>query len=160
MTRSSQTDALWTNALLSIDLTSNWPTGTPPIKLIEADNGNYSSPPAVALGALWASADGGTLYQYGGQFQDNPDVPPPEQAVYAYDIAEGSWRTVETGGDTVTRPAEGLVGLSPGLGAGGDNVGFCEFQSSADADVERARSSALEFSTSASETAVDGLLYP
>lgn len=75
MTSSSQTDNLWTNALLSIDLTTgesessasegarffnelarltsnwlptDWRTGTPAIKLVEADNGNYSFPPAVA----------------------------------------------------------------------------------------------------------------
>lgn len=78
------------------------------------------------MGALWASADGNTLYQYGGQFSDSPDVPPPEQNVFAYDIRAGSWRIVETKGDTVTRPAEGLVGIAPGLGAGGENVGYCE----------------------------------
>ena len=84
--------------------------------------------PLNIVGALWASADGSTLYQYGGQFQDNPDVPPPESRVFAYDIGAGSWSVVETKGDAVGRPAEGLVGIAPGVGQGGENVGYCQSQ--------------------------------
>lgn len=43
----SQTSNLWTNAFLRIDL-QNWPIGSPKITLIQADNGNAASPPAVA----------------------------------------------------------------------------------------------------------------
>ena len=104
---------------------AGWATGTPPLKLIEPDNGNYSFPPAVSLGALWASADGNTLYQWGGQFQDNPDVPPPEARTFKYEIDKGEWSVVQTLGDDVGNPAEGQPAIVPGQGANGDHVAYC-----------------------------------
>lgn len=104
---------------------ADWATGTPPLKLVEADNGNYSFPPAVSLGALWASADGTTLYQWGGQFQDNPDVPPPEARTFKYVIESGEWSVVETQGDEVGNAAEGQPAIVPEQGANGDNVAYC-----------------------------------
>lgn len=52
MTNSEQTTDLWTNALVSIDLDRDWGTGTPAITLVQADNANYSSPPAVSRTSL------------------------------------------------------------------------------------------------------------
>ncbi|GAA5936076.1 uncharacterized protein JCM15063_002700 [Sporobolomyces koalae] len=125
ITSASASQGNWTNALVSIDLASDWPTGTPKISLVEAATDNYSSPPAVSLGALWPSADGKTLYQYGGQFSDSPAVPSvPAQNVVAYDIERASWSTIATTGDTVGRTAEGSTTYVPGLGENGENVGF------------------------------------
>ncbi|KAK4049578.1 hypothetical protein OIV83_004076 [Microbotryomycetes sp. JL201] len=120
---SDQTDRLWTNALVSLDLSKDWARGTPPLRLVQDDNGNYSFPPAVALGALWASGDGTKLYQYAGQFQDEPDVPPPAQNTFVYDIQGDEWSIVETTGDRVTNPAEGAPAVIGGGGTNGDNVG-------------------------------------
>ncbi|GAA5898705.1 uncharacterized protein JCM6883_003397 [Sporobolomyces salmoneus] len=125
ITSASSTVGNWTNALVSIDLSTEWNTGTPPISLVEAATSNYSDPPAVSLGTLWPSSDGSTLYQYGGQFSDSPVVPSvPAQQVFAYEIEKGEWSTVETTGDNVGRTAEGSATIVPGLGTDGDNVGF------------------------------------
>ncbi|GAA5869395.1 hypothetical protein JCM16303_000454 [Sporobolomyces ruberrimus] len=125
ITSTSSTQGNWTNALVSIDLSTDWPTGTPPITLVEPATSNYSSPPAVSLGTLWASSDGKTLYQYGGQFSDSPAVPSvPAEEVFAYEIEKGEWSVVGTNGDDVGRTAEGSATIVPGLGEGGDNVGY------------------------------------
>ncbi|GAA5836726.1 hypothetical protein JCM3766R1_007002 [Sporobolomyces carnicolor] len=125
ITSASSTRGNWSNALVSIDLSTDWQAGTPPLTLVEAATTNYTYPPAVSLGTLWPSADGSTLYQYGGQFSDSPVVPSvPAQEVFAYDIEQGEWSTVETNGEVVGRTAEGSATIVPGLGQGGDNVGF------------------------------------
>ncbi|GAA5825789.1 hypothetical protein JCM5353_001428 [Sporobolomyces roseus] len=124
ITSASASVGNWTNALVSIDLSTNWGTGTPPITLVEPATNNYSYPPAVSLGALWPSNDGKTLYQYGGQFSDSPPVAPPASNVFAYDIEGKEWSVVETGGDQVGRTAEGSTTFVPGLGENGENVGF------------------------------------
>ncbi|KAL8280709.1 hypothetical protein RQP46_007032 [Phenoliferia psychrophenolica] len=120
---SGQTSGLWTNALVALDLSTNWPTGTPAISLVTADTGNTSSPPAVALGALWASSDGNSLYQYGGEFSDTPDVAPPVQAIWRYSIQNKTWGIVPTTGDTITRAAEGSTAVVPSGGTS-DNMGY------------------------------------
>lgn len=38
----------WTNALLSVDLSRNWPIGQPALRLLQPDSGNPRSPPAVS----------------------------------------------------------------------------------------------------------------
>ncbi|BGP42567.1 hypothetical protein JCM10450v2_006673 [Rhodotorula kratochvilovae] len=124
---SSQSSNWWTNALVALPLDRDWATGTPPLTLVEPDNGNYSFPPAVSLGALWASADGNTLYQWGGQFQDNPDVPPPEARTFAYDVQKGEWSVVETKGDRVGNAAEGQHAIVPGMGANGDHMAYYSY---------------------------------
>ncbi|GAA5922899.1 hypothetical protein JCM1841_003775 [Sporobolomyces salmonicolor] len=124
MTSQDQTSDTWTNALVAIALDQDWPTGTPNIRLVQEDNGNYSYPPAVALGALWTSANGQTLYQYGGQFSDSPTVPPPAENVFAYDIPSNSWSVVQTNGVRVGRVAEGCPAIVPAQGTDGDNVGY------------------------------------
>ncbi|GAA5946615.1 hypothetical protein JCM3765_000319 [Sporobolomyces pararoseus] len=125
ITSASSTQGNWTNALVGIDLSEDWPTGTPKISLVEAATSNYTSPPAVSLGTLWPSSDGSTLYQYGGQFSDSPVVPSvPAQQIFAYEIEKGEWSTIETKGDVVGRTAEGSAAIVPGSGEGGDNVGY------------------------------------
>ncbi|KAM0750944.1 hypothetical protein T439DRAFT_343057 [Meredithblackwellia eburnea MCA 4105] len=124
MTSQDQTTGLWTNAMVAIDLTKDWPTGTPPITLVTKDTGDQANPPAVALGALWASTNSSKLYLYGGQFSDTPNFPPPQQSIWAYDIQSNNWAVVPTTGDTITRSAEGSTALVPGAGSGGDAMGF------------------------------------
>ncbi|GAA5864212.1 hypothetical protein JCM8547_001294 [Rhodosporidiobolus lusitaniae] len=123
-TTESQEENTWTNALVSMSLDEDWQTGAPPLKLVQADNGNYSSPPAVTLGALWASADGNTLYQYGGSFSDSPSVDPPLEHIYAYSIEDDAWSVVDTTGDTIGRVAEGQPAIVQGQGTNGENVGY------------------------------------
>ncbi|GAA6039319.1 hypothetical protein JCM8097_003264 [Rhodosporidiobolus ruineniae] len=122
-TSSGQDSNTWTNALVSLSLGDDWATGTPPLTLVEADTGNYSYPPAVTLGALWPSADGNYLYQYGGSYSDSPSVPPPEQRTFQYDIQGGAWSVVDADGD-IGNVAEGQPALVPGMGTNGENVGF------------------------------------
>ncbi|GAA5825864.1 hypothetical protein JCM11251_000031 [Rhodosporidiobolus azoricus] len=123
-TSERQQDDTWTNALVSLSLAEDWPTGTPPIQLVQNDNGNYSFPPAVTLGALWASADGQTLYQYAGSYSDSPPVSPPEQRTFAYSIQDDQWSVIETSGDDVGNVAEGQPAIVPGQGENGENVGY------------------------------------
>ncbi|BGP26831.1 hypothetical protein JCM10295v2_005792 [Rhodotorula toruloides] len=127
MTSQGQTNNLWTNALVSLPVDQDWDTGAPPLKLVQKDTGNYSYPPAVALGALWASSDGNKLYQWGGQFQDTPSVPPPEARTFVYDIPSNQWSVVQTQGDQVGYAAEGQPAIVPGLGANGDNLAFYSY---------------------------------
>ncbi|GAA6007118.1 hypothetical protein JCM10207_001514 [Rhodosporidiobolus poonsookiae] len=123
-TSTGQDTNTWTNALVSLPLDQDWQSGTPPLTLVQADSGNYSSPPAVTLGALWASADGNTLYQYGGSFSDSPSVDPPVNHIWSYDIQGGSWNQVETNGDNFGNVAEGQPTIVPGQGENGENVGY------------------------------------
>ncbi|GAA5867629.1 hypothetical protein JCM3774_001536 [Rhodotorula dairenensis] len=127
MTSQGQTSNLWTNALVALPLDQDWQTGTPPLQLVEPDTGNYTSPPAVSLGALWASADGNGLYLWGGQFQDTPSVPPPPARTWMYDIQNGEWSVVQTKGDEIDTAAEGQPAIVPLLGQGGDNIGYYSY---------------------------------
>lgn len=43
-----QTSSLWTNALVKLDLSTNWTTGSPPLAVVTPDNGNIVNPFAVA----------------------------------------------------------------------------------------------------------------
>ncbi|GJN93507.1 hypothetical protein Rhopal_006564-T1 [Rhodotorula paludigena] len=121
---SDQDSNWWTNALVSLPLDESWQTGTPPLTLVEPDSGDPISPPAVSLGAMWASADGNSLYQWGGQWSDNPDVPPPAARTWRYDIQAGEWEVVQTQGDEVGNVAEGQPAIVPGQGTDGDNVAY------------------------------------
>ncbi|KWU41263.1 hypothetical protein RHOSPDRAFT_37209 [Rhodotorula sp. JG-1b] len=127
MTSQGQTNNLWTNALVALPLDQDWQTGTPPLKLVEPDTGNYTYPPAVALGALWASADGNRLYSWGGQFQDTPSLDPPPARTFMYDIQKGDWSIVQTQGDDIGSAAEGQPAIVPLLGEGGDNVAYYSY---------------------------------
>lgn len=127
MTSQGQTNNLWTNALVALPLDQDWQTGTPPLKLVEPDTGNYTYPPAVALGALWASADGNRLYSWGGQFQDTPSLDPPPARTFVYDIQKGEWTVVQSQGDDIDSAAEGQPAIVPLLGEGGDNIAYYSY---------------------------------
>lgn len=77
------------------------------------------------VGALWTDASGGNLYQYGGELSDSPNVPPPAESIYQYNIASANWTQIVTTGDTIQRAAEGAVSMVLGGGTG-DNMGYCE----------------------------------
>ncbi|GAA5985185.1 hypothetical protein JCM10908_002559 [Rhodotorula pacifica] len=126
-TSQGQTSNTWTNALVALPLDQDWQTGTPPLQLVEPDTGNFSYPPAVALGALWASSDGNHLYSWGGQFSDSPSVPPPPARTFMYDIQQGDWSVVQTQGDQIGSAAEGQPAIVPLLGDGGDNVAYYSY---------------------------------
>lgn len=100
----TQSSNTWTNALVGIDLSTNWTTGSPAITL--ETPASTDSRPAVSLGALWAS-DEGTLVLYGGEFSDSPNVSPPAQATWSYKIATKSWSIISTTGPAVSNVAEG-----------------------------------------------------
>lgn len=125
-TSPDQTDDTWTNALLSLDLSTGWNAGAPPLTLVSPDSGDPYNPPAVALGALWAGGQGGnTLYQYGGQFSDSPYVTPGSSGVVEYDIGSGSWSNATTqNGYDIVRVSEGATAVSPGLGTGGSGIAW------------------------------------
>ncbi|KAH9471756.1 hypothetical protein MJO28_002401 [Puccinia striiformis f. sp. tritici] len=123
-TSPDQTNNTWTNALLSLDLSTSWNAGSPALSLVEKDNGNPYSPPAVSLGALWSSADGQQLYLWGGQFADNPAVNPGPMNTFAYNIATRSWKSINTTGDTVLRPSEGASALVPAIGSNGAPMAY------------------------------------
>jgi hypothetical protein len=84
-----------------------------------------SGPPKIAMGYLWN--DFNNLFLYGGQFADNPFVPPGPSSLWKYDIRSQSWTEFKdpqasagifapTGNTAVQRSAEG-AGLSvPELG--------------------------------------------
>jgi hypothetical protein len=119
-----QVNNTWTNALLSLDLSTSWNAGSPALSLVEKDNSNPYSPPAVSLGALWASADGQQLYLWGGQFADNPAVNPGPMNTYLYSIPNRSWKSINTTGDSVLRPSEGASALVPGIGSNGSPMAY------------------------------------
>lgn len=119
-----QQNNTWTNALLSLDLTSSWNAGSPALSLVEKDNSNPYSPPAVALGALWPSLDGQLLYLWGGQFADNPAVSPGPMNTFVYNVTARSWKAINTTGDPVLRPSEGASALVPAIGTNGAPMAY------------------------------------
>ena len=119
-TTAGQTQNTRTNALVSLDLTSNWSIANPPFQLVQADTGNDYNPPRTSLGAMFSSGDGEDLFYYGGYFSDNPTVEPDAQRLFRYNIPSKNWSPVTTSGDTVTRVAEGASGVTPPTTEGGD----------------------------------------
>lgn len=62
-TDTSQTANTRTNALISLDVSTNWSIASPPLKLVEPDSGDDYEPVArTCLGAGFSSADGQSLY--------------------------------------------------------------------------------------------------
>jgi hypothetical protein len=54
---------------------------------------------------------------YGGYFSDTPEVSPDSNKLYQYSLSSGSWSAVDaTGGDTITRVAEGASAVAPPQG--------------------------------------------
>jgi hypothetical protein len=107
------------NNFITLDLSSSFNISSPPVRGLALPNG----PPAVASGALWASTDGKYLYQFGGEFSDTPPASPTTQLMWKYDIAAASWSSISTGGDQVTRPAEGATCVIPGQGTNDNGLG-------------------------------------
>ena len=118
-----QTSNTWNNNFLTIDLSKTWQTGGPPLVGLPQPDG----PPAVALGYLWNSYD--SLFLYGGEFSDSPDVEPSPMSTWEYRISSGSWiehgNPVTSAGESapdsdvpVQRSAEGAGVNVPSLGRG------------------------------------------
>lgn len=61
-TEISQAERTRTNALVSLDVSTNWSITDPPLKLVEPDNGDDYMPAKTCLGAAFSSADGQNLY--------------------------------------------------------------------------------------------------
>lgn len=61
-TETSQTTNTRTNALISLDVSTNWSIANPPLTLVEPDTGDPYNPPQTCLGAGFSSADGQNLY--------------------------------------------------------------------------------------------------
>lgn len=113
-TTAGQTQNTRTNALISLNLSRNFSIANPPFQLVQADTGDNYNPPRTSLGAAFSSGDGQDLFYYGSYFSDNPDVAPDAQRLFRYNIPSKAWSPVSTGGDTVTRVAEGASAVSPG----------------------------------------------
>lgn len=82
---SGQDQNTWNNNFLSLDLTKDWQISSPPIKGFPQPSG----PPAVSNGYLWNSYN--SLFLYGGEFQDKPNVSPTPYSMWEYDIPSSSW---------------------------------------------------------------------
>ena len=104
------------NNFLTLDLKKSWQISSPALKALPKPDG----PPPVALGFLWNSQD--TLYLYGGQFSDTPEVKPDPYSMWSYDIPSSKWEeyaSPETiDGEPVQRSAEGSGVNIPHLGRG------------------------------------------
>ena len=120
---SGQAFNTWNNDFLSVDLTKDWNITSPPIKGLPQPSG----PPAVSNGQLWNSYN--SLYLYGGEFSDKPNVPPVPYSLWQYDIASSSWtqhsnpktssgNNSDPGDQPVQGAAEGAGISVPQLGKG------------------------------------------
>ncbi len=120
---SGQDQNTWTNDFLSLDLTKDWQISSPPIKGLPQPSG----PPAVSNGYLWNSYN--SLFLYGGEFQDKPNVPPTPYSMWEYDIPNSSWTqhsnpktSPGNNSDSANQPVQGTAegaGISvPELGRG------------------------------------------
>lgn len=122
-TDAGQTENLWNNDFLTLDLTTTWDIASPALTGLPQPSG----PPAVALGYLWNSYE--SLYLYGGEFSWKPAVSPTPFSLWEYSITSQSWiehsnPTTSSGdnapgnGDAVQRAAEGAGITVPSLGRG------------------------------------------
>lgn len=122
-TSASQTENLWNNDFLTLDLTKTWQIASPSLTGLPQPSG----PPAVALGYLWNSYD--SLYLYGGEYSWKPAVSPAAYALWEYDIASQSWiehsgpttsdgNSAPSNDEAVQNAAEGAGVTVPSLGRG------------------------------------------
>ncbi len=120
---SGQNLSTWTNDFLSLDLTKDWQITSPPIKGFPQPSG----PPPVSNGYLWNSYN--SLFLYGGEFQDKPNVAPVPYSMWEYDIPSSSWtqhsnpktspgNNSDGGNQPVQQAAEGAGICVPELGRG------------------------------------------
>lgn len=122
-TTSSQSSNTWNNDFFSLDLKSSWQIGSPPMRGLPRPSG----PPAVSNGYLWNSFD--SLFLYGGELSDSPNVAPPPFSLWEYHINEERWEehadprtsageNAAPAGLPVERSAEGAGVNVPELGRG------------------------------------------
>jgi len=121
-TSPSQTQNTWTNCLLSLDLTSDWPTGSAPLKIQD-----YINAPALSLGALYSNKNGSILYQFAGESSDAPWAPPPTGSCFKYDISAAAWSSVPLDGDSIQRPGEGAASTGLALGTNSEPLALYAF---------------------------------
>jgi len=131
-TSASQTDNTWSSPLshltdpdndfLTLDLSNSFSVSSPPLTGLTQPSSPPNGPPAISLGALWPSSDGKFLYQFAGEFSDSPPTPPTTELTWKYDLTAKSWASIPTGGDSVTRPAEGADCIAAG-GTNGQGLG-------------------------------------
>lgn len=111
------------NDFLTLDLTQSWQIASPSLTGLPQPSG----PPAVSLGTLWGSPS--SLWLYGGQTSDKPDVKPGPNSIWEYNIANKQWTehkdpktsagdSAVSGGETVQRAAEGAGFSLASLGRG------------------------------------------
>jgi hypothetical protein len=111
------------NYFISLDLSESFSIASPPLTGLSIPPTSPNGPPAISLGALWASSDSNYLYQFAGEFSDNPSASPSTGFMWRYDIIQGLWSLISTNGDQITRPAEGASCQIPGQGTNGEGLG-------------------------------------
>ena len=107
-----------------MDLSSSFSIADPPMEIVYADHSSGNNvPPKVALGALWSSSDGSSLYQSFGEFSDTPAATPTTNQMWQFHISSNAWsgQTLPQG---MVRPAEGAVALAPGAGSNGQPMAY------------------------------------
>lgn len=123
MDDASQTSNHWNNDFLTYDLTNSWQISSPAVTGLPRPSGL----PPVSNGYLWHSRT--SLFMYGGEFSDNPDIPPTSNSLWEYDILASEWieyRNPQTSagenavgaGQAVQRSAEGAGAGVAALGRG------------------------------------------
>src|SRR5579859_1710018 len=112
------------NYFIALDLSSSFDIGSPPMAGLPLAPLPPNGPPAISMGALWASSDGRYLYQYAGEFSDSPPVSPSTGFMWRYDIFGKNWSSISTRGDTITRPAEGATCFIPNQGTQNNGMGI------------------------------------
>lgn len=117
-----QTTGTYSNALFALDVGNSWTT--PAIQTVTAATSDPHNPPAVALGALWPSADNHSLLAYGGSFSDSPNVAPDSEPLWSFDTAAASWSSVNAAGSDVLRASEGAAEIVPDAGTSGEPAAF------------------------------------
>lgn len=110
------------NYFITLDLSKSFNISSPPLTGLPSPSLPPSGPPAISMGALWASSDGDYLYQFAGEFSDDPATAPSVDIMWRYDISGQSWSTVSPGGTSVTRPAEGASCMVPTQGTNGKGL--------------------------------------
>ena len=141
---SGQTSDTWNNDFVTIDLTKTWQISSPAMSGLSQPDG----PPPVANGYLWSSYD--SLYLYGGEFSDKPQVDPTENSMWQYDIKSQAWTQFsnpmtssgvnsEPAGEPIERAAEGAGFSLAALGKGWYFGGHLDFKTTKDWSIQTPR---------------------
>lgn len=132
------------NNFLKLDLTQSWQISSPLLTGLPKPSG----PPPVANGFLWSSHS--SLFQYGGEFSDNPQGYPTAFSLWEYNIGGSAWKehqnpTTSGGehsagdGNPVQRSAEGAGASAPALGRGWYFGGHLDFLTTQGWSIQTAR---------------------